>query len=108
MDFQFVGGDCGMKDVAYFIGSCLDEEQCERQESALLDIYFKALRQDLASRHPSIDGEAVEQDWRTLYPVAWTDFHRFLKGWSPGHWKIHDYSEQLARGVVRELTQFAK
>jgi Ser/Thr protein kinase RdoA (MazF antagonist) len=23
VDFQYVGGGCGMKDVAYFLGSCL-------------------------------------------------------------------------------------
>ena len=36
VDFQYVGGGCGMKDVAYFIGSCLYEEDCERHEAALL------------------------------------------------------------------------
>ena len=29
-----------MKDVAYFVGSCLDEEQSETLESKLLDTYF--------------------------------------------------------------------
>ncbi len=108
VDFQYVGGGCGMKDVAYFTGSCLDEEQCERQESRLLDLYFQELKGALAQVHPSIDAEAVEQDWRALYPVAWTDFHRFLKGWSPGHWKINDYSERLARGVVNQLSSCFK
>ena len=28
VDFQYVGGGCGMKDVAYFLGSCLTEEEC--------------------------------------------------------------------------------
>ncbi|MDH3982074.1 MAG: ecdysteroid 22-kinase family protein, partial [Kiritimatiellaceae bacterium] len=32
VDFQYVGGGCGMKDVAYFLGSCLAETECERQE----------------------------------------------------------------------------
>ena len=103
VDFQYVGGGCGMKDVAYFIGSCLYEEDCERHEHELLDYYFKALHQALAQRQASIDAVAVEQEWRELYPVAWTDFHRFVKGWSPGHWKIHGYSEKLARQVIQEL-----
>lgn len=103
VDFQYVGGGCGMKDVAYFIGSCLDEEACEEMESELLVLYFDALREALERRRPEINAADVEQEWRALYPVAWTDFHRFLKGWSPGHWKIHSYSERLAREVVAGL-----
>ncbi|WP_430973041.1 oxidoreductase family protein [Sunxiuqinia rutila] len=103
VDFQYVGGGCGMKDVAYFIGSCLYEEDCERLESQLLDTYFQALRQALTSKKPAIDQDALEANWRELFPVAWTDFHRFLKGWSPGHWKINSYSERLARRVVKQI-----
>jgi len=103
VDFQYVGGGCGMKDVAYFIGSCLYEEDCERYETALLDDYFSRLKATLAMRHPGIDGDAVVREWRSLYAVAWTDFHRFVKGWSPGHWKIHGYSERMASEVVAQL-----
>jgi hypothetical protein len=103
VDFQYVGGGCGIKDVAYFIDSCLDGAECERREQELLDVYFQALKQALKSKQKPVDTEAVEQDWRALYPVAWTDFHRFLKGWSPGHWPSDSYSERLARKVVAEL-----
>ncbi|MBF0289018.1 MAG: phosphotransferase [SAR324 cluster bacterium] len=103
VDFQYVGGGCGMKDVAYFIGSCLDDAECERQESLLLDFYFHSLKSALASKGITIDADALEYDWRALYPVAWTDFHRFLKGWSPGFWRGHRYSERLAREVIAEL-----
>jgi hypothetical protein len=105
VDFQYVGGGCGMKDVAYFIGSCLYEDDCERYESVLLDYYFAALKNALKMRQRDIDHDAVEQEWRALYPVAWTDFHRFVKGWSPGHWKIHSYSERLTRQVIAELNE---
>jgi aminoglycoside phosphotransferase (APT) family kinase protein len=104
VDFQYTGGGCGMKDVAYFIGSCLDESECARREAALLDAYFSALKNALALHRPQIDATAVESAWRPLYSVAWTDFYRFLQGWSPGHWKIHGYSERLADEVVRRLT----
>ncbi|MEE9491800.1 MAG: phosphotransferase [Gammaproteobacteria bacterium] len=104
VDFQYVGGGCGMKDVAYFISSCLNENECERLEDELLNRYFKSLTQALKQYHPQIDSAAVEADWRALYPVAWTDFYRFLKGWSPGHWKIHAYSERLARDVISQLS----
>lgn len=98
VDFQYVGGGCGMKDVAYFIGSCLDEEDCEQLESNILDTYFGYLHQSLGGRD-----EALENEWRPLYRVAWADFHRFLKGWSPGHWKINSYSEKVTKEVINQL-----
>lgn len=103
VDFQYVGGGCGMKDVAYFISSCLNEAECERHESELLSIYFTELKAALGRLQSAIDPSDVEAAWRPLYPIAWTDFYRFLKGWSPGHWKIHGYSERLAREVVENL-----
>jgi len=103
VDFQYVGGGCGMKDVSYLIGSCLNEAQCQQQEAKLLDYYFQQLRIALQKRDPNFPVDALELDWRELYPVAWTDFHRFIKGWSPGHWKINSYSERLAREVIAQL-----
>lgn len=103
VDFQYVGGGCGMKDVAYLISSALDEDQAERMEQALLDRYFAFLREALERYGKAVDLDALERDWRALYPVAWTDFFRFLQGWSPGHWKIHRYSRRLAREVLESL-----
>ncbi len=98
VDFQYTGGGCGMKDVAYFIGSCLGERECERLEARILDTYFKRLQSELEERN-----EALEAEWRSLYRVAWADFHRFLKGWSPGHWKINSYSERVTAEVINHL-----
>ncbi|MDB9743977.1 ecdysteroid 22-kinase family protein [Fibrobacterales bacterium] len=103
VDFQYIGKGCGMKDVVYFIGSCLYEEDCEHQETQLLDFYFKALKGALDSQMHQVDFAALEKNWRELFPYAWTDFHRFLKGWSPGHWKINGYSEKLSRQVLKDL-----
>ncbi|MEM7673233.1 MAG: phosphotransferase [Verrucomicrobiota bacterium] len=103
VDFQYVGGGCGMKDLAYLLGSCFDEHTCARLEDELLDSYFETLKSALASLQRSSDFSALEADWRALYPIAWTDFHRFLKGWSPGHWKLNDYSEYVARSVIQSL-----
>lgn len=105
VDFQYVGGGCGMKDVAYFIGSCLDDTECERREAELLDRYFESLEAALGGMGKELDFMELEREWRKLYPVAWTDFHRFLKGWSPGHWKVHSYSERLAREVLEGLAR---
>ncbi|MEM8922649.1 MAG: phosphotransferase [Actinomycetota bacterium] len=103
VDFQYVGGGCGMKDVAYFISSCLDEGESERLAPVLLDRYFELLADALGRTRHAIDIQALEEEWRALYPVAWTDFYRFLKGWSPGHWKLHGYSERLAREVLASI-----
>lgn len=99
VDFQYVGGGSGMKDVAYFIGSCLNESDCERLESKILDSYFSHLHKALDTKN-----EALENEWRTLYRVAWADFHRFLKGWSPNHWKINSYSERITAEVIKNLS----
>lgn len=103
VDFQYVGAGCGMKDLAYFIGSCLDEEQAEHLEAEILDFYFSELKSALSEKGSAIDRDRLEEDWRSLFYVAWADFHRFLKGWSPGHWKINTYSERISREVVRTL-----
>ena len=105
VDFQYIGGGCGMKDVAYFIGSCLYEEECERYEKQLLDYYFNSLLDAVSKRRVQVDLNDLETHWRALYPVAWTDFHRFVKGWSPGHWKIHGYSERMAREVIKNMNK---
>lgn len=102
VDFQYIGGGCGMQDVAYFISSCLYEEDCERHEAQLLDDYFEYLHLTLNLRQPDINPDEVERAWRPSYKLAWTDFYRFLAGWSPGHWKIHGYSERLANEVLQE------
>ena len=98
LDFQYVGGGCGMKDVAYYVGSCLGERDCERLEDEILDSYFSFLQQALGKKN-----DALETEWRALYRVAWADFHRFLKGWSPGHWKINSYSERVTSQVINSL-----
>ncbi|WP_346859333.1 oxidoreductase family protein [uncultured Draconibacterium sp.] len=104
VDFQYVGGGCGMKDVAYFVGSCMSENDCERYESKILDHYFSVLKTALEKNNVSIDSEELEANWRHLYHFAWADFHRFLKGWHPGHWKINSYSERVSRKVVKQLS----
>ncbi|GAB5565960.1 MAG: DUF1679 domain-containing protein [Winogradskyella sp.] len=98
VDFQYVGGGCGMKDVAYFAGSCLSENECERLEEKILDTYFQYFHKVIGEVHSEL-----EKEWRSLYRVAWADFHRFLKGWSPGHWKINSYSERITKEVIKSL-----
>ena len=100
VDFQYVGRGCGMKDVAYCISSCFEDDDCERYEEELLNHYFSQLELSLDK---SIDFKEVKQEWSELYNYAWADFYRFLDGWSPGHWKMHGYSERIANQVIKEL-----
>ncbi len=100
VDFQYVGKGCGIKDVAYFIGSCLSEEECENHETELLNYYFNELKNSLLDH--SVDREELEEQWRELFYWAWADFHRFLKGWSPGHWKINSYSEKICAQIIEQ------
>ncbi len=72
VDFQYVGGGCGMRDVVYFLGGADDAWG--------LDLYFAALREALGPR-PEVDAAALEAEWRALAPVAALDFARFLDGW---------------------------
>jgi hypothetical protein len=98
VDFQYVGGGCGMKDVAYFIGSVLESSGCEELEEEILDTYFYHLQKEL----PEVNA-GLEAEWRSMYRIAWADFHRFLKGWSPDHWKNNDYSERITKEVIDRL-----
>ena len=61
VDFQYVGGGCGMKDVAYFISSCLCEDECERQEGALLNYYFQTLETALTAHLVMPDGHPGDE-----------------------------------------------
>lgn len=101
VDFQYVGGGCGMKDVAYFLSSLLDFEAMSTESEGYLDVYFETLRAALDGS--SFDLDAVEAEGRALYPWAWADFHRFLAGWAPDHWKLHDYARRHTRAVLDAL-----
>ncbi len=100
VDFQYVGGGVGVQDVAYFLGSCLEDDELEAHAAGYLDAYFLALRTALPA--PS-DADAIESEWRGLWPIAWADFHRFLAGWSPGHWKLSRYSAARLDEALRSL-----
>lgn len=103
VDFQYVGGGCGMKDVAYFLSSCLAPSDLDQQADRYLDAYFEALRARLGSRLGAQELVELEVEWRALYVFAWADFYRFLAGWSPQHWKIDRYSRRLTMQALASL-----
>ncbi|KAM6984908.1 uncharacterized protein pkdc [Aplochiton taeniatus] len=100
VDFQYVGGGCGMKDVIYFLGSCIKNDQCERRIPSLLSYYFTELRVAVSKE---VDFDALEAEWQSMFAFAWTDFDRFLLGWNPEHWKISRYSNKLTKKVLAKL-----
>lgn len=94
VDFQYVGGGCGMKDVAYLVSG-------EPGEARAVDAYFRHLRRELDAR--SIDAVAVETEWRVLYPFACADFYRFLAGWAPDHFARERHAQRVLEEVARRL-----
>ena len=102
VDFQYVGGGCGMKDVAYFLSSCSDEG-FDPHEARHLDRYFELLRDALALRSVAVDADALESEWRALYPIACADFYRFLAGWAKEHWRDDIHGQRVIRNALRTL-----
>ncbi|MFH4568886.1 phosphotransferase [Vibrio diabolicus] len=103
VDFQYVGQGCAMKDVALFMSSAVKPERCAEMEVWVLDTYFAQLQQALMVYQPNLDPNEVEREWRPLFAVAWADFQRFVKGWSPDHWKINPYTEALTSRALTHL-----
>ena len=85
VDFQYVGGGCGIKDLTYFLGSCLKDNEIKSNEKKIFDYYFKELELSLELNRKEIDFKNIREEWTHLYSYAWADFHRFLTGWRPGH-----------------------
>ncbi len=104
VDFQYTGGGCGMKDLVYFAGSCLSEEECEAMEEDILNTYFKSLFTALSACGSTIAFNRIEEEWRKMYPYAWTDFYRFLSGWNPAYCRNCWYSEKLLDQVLIDLS----
>jgi hypothetical protein len=102
VDFQYVGGGCGMKDVAYLVSGA-----SERDEARALDAYFGHLRAALALRpdreQEPVDVDALETEWRALYPIACVDFYRFLAGWAEEHYRSDGQAQRLTRKVLASL-----
>ncbi|ACJ29264.1 Conserved hypothetical protein [Shewanella piezotolerans WP3] len=105
VDFQYVGAGCGMKDVIYFLGSCLDNATLEQNFDDLIDVYFSALKASLAEINSKHSFKEVEQEWRGLINIAWADFERFLAGWAPDHTKRTLFSHKLTQIAITQITK---
>lgn len=103
VDFQYVGKGVGVKDLAYLLGACLNQDDLFMYEQTLLDEYFLQLKSALDYYKVKVDFKSLQQEWRRLYPVAWADFYRFLLGWSPGHYKINPYMQKQTNIALANL-----
>ena len=103
VDFQYTGHGCGIKDVAYFIGSALSEEDQREHTENCLSIYFSHLFKVACKYHNSEVALDVVQEWQKLYNLACADFCRFLIGWSPEHWKLNSTLKERTQIALRSL-----
>lgn len=84
VDFQYAGGGCGMRDLAYLVDCVFDAAITDAAIGSVLGGYFEVFRAALAPGRAS-QADEIEAEWRALFPVAWLDFQRFLQGWSPAY-----------------------
>ncbi|QFU22831.1 ecdysteroid 22-kinase family protein [Shewanella eurypsychrophilus] len=103
VDFQYVGAGCGMRDLVYFIGSCLSDVECEQHHQQLTKYYFSELTTALLSKKININPIEVEREWTGLFVIAWADFQRFILGWSPNHHKNNQFSRWVTKQAISDL-----
>lgn len=104
VDFQYVGRGVGVKDLAYFLGGCLNSADLFKYESEILTLYFTELKKAFVRYHVAVDVTDVEALWRSLYSLAWADFHRFLLGWAAEHVKINAYMQHQTKTALLILS----
>ncbi len=103
VDFQYVGRGCGMKDVAYLMGDCFSESEYIEVESQVLEFYFSVLKQECVMKNKQIDFRSLEKEWRHLFPWAWVDFYRFMKGWAPEYCGASAYTDLMIQRVIEGM-----
>lgn len=104
VDFQYVGGGCGMRDLAYLLDCRFDDGISDASVAPVLDEYFAVFRSSLDAGHLA-RADAIESEWRALFPVAWLDFQRFLRGWSPAYARP---SAALEKRIRSELSRIQR
>lgn len=100
IDFQYSGLGVGVKDVVYLLGSALDENELFSHADSVIDLYFGELKSAMSTQFKPDFINNLISEWRTLIPICWADFERFLLGWAPGHTKLNAYSKiQTERAI---------
>jgi len=103
VDFQYCGGGVGLRDLCYLLHSCMDDKDLKSSENEILAYYFQELRksQNVTTSLSGREQDALEEEWRYLWPTCFADFERFLVGWSYGH-ESYGYAKAM---IVKALDQ---
>ena len=83
--------------------SVFDGEECAKYEESILNLYFESLNEALSSSMNIKEYELLEHEWRTLWPIVWSDFYRFLNGWKPEHKKITLFMKNKFKEVLNQI-----
>lgn len=105
VDFQWVGPGCGMRDVTLLLDRCLGEEGCMVEADHWLNHYFESLQRELLRHQLDCPWEALEAEWRRLYPIAWCDHERLWQGWGQGRPSLGPYTRHLMMRSSQVLNQ---
>ncbi|MEP1446115.1 MAG: phosphotransferase [Paraglaciecola sp.] len=105
VDFQYVGKGVGVKDLVYFLGGCLNQDELVNHEQSLVNEYFAVLKKAVGHYQIEIDFIDLQQEWHELYAFAWADFYRFLLGWSPDHYKINTHMQKQTDIALSRLSK---
>ncbi|PUU78067.1 kinase-like domain-containing protein, partial [Tuber borchii] len=97
-DFQYIGSGLGVVDLAYFLGTTVDERDLRgsEKEEGLLRLYFEEVESVLKERGMVMGGytwEALVQQWEW----ALVDWMRFMAGW--GCWGNSGWVERRAKEI---------
>lgn len=106
VDFQYSGTGIGVQDLAYFLGSCLSEDDLLTYTAPCIERYFTTLRSKLQLKLSEVDIQLLEQQWRSAYNVACADFYRFLLGWKPDHPKVNKALQSRAEKGLQHIQGF--
>ena len=102
VDFQYVGGGCGIRDVILFMDRGLGRRRCREEEDRWLDFYFQRLFEAIGRDGREVDHEALESDWRPRFAVAWSDYARFYQGWAGDH-SLDAYGQELLERALESI-----
>jgi hypothetical protein len=100
VDFQYVGYGSPVKDLIYFLGSALDENELFHNFHNYKDLYYSHLEQSVND----LDFKSLKLEIEELWKFAFADFERFLLGWMPEHKKLTKFSNIITQEVINLIS----